>query len=177
MHRKSFQLVERGNTVNSHLAAKVRVQTMRKIIIIALMAIVISGCPQVPPTNKVASAVSETLPTAGQNCVTVHRNPKQNEAEALSCTDSVAVIGPQHEAEQVTEVTAESDLATASVLRSLTVAVAETKNLVDAVSVKYSGHVIVSESLTTTDGFTCPKQAQASVIETDVTTDQLTCGN
>jgi hypothetical protein len=83
---------------------------MKNVLCFTVLAsFAMGGCPRNQPKAH-SVAVTQTLPSASLNCVTVRRNPKTNEAETLDCIDSVTVSAPQHAMATVAEVLAESDV-------------------------------------------------------------------
>ena len=148
---------------------------MRKIASIALAAssLLVAGCPRNQPQARRVS-VTATLPSSGLNCVTVQRNPRENERETLDCIDSVVVSAPANPAATVSETLVEQDQPTSQhAANALAVA-----NVVEseAVDRKRKVRVSVSETVLTVDTLYCPQQAVANVVETLTTIDQLICG-
>jgi hypothetical protein len=150
---------------------------MRKITltILAIISLWLAGCPHNNPTAQ-SVGVTVTLPTAGVNCVTVNRNPKTNEVETLSCTDSVNVTSTLHAAVAVTETVAPSDVVTITTLKQFSAALVETQTLVDVARINRGLKVSLVETSVTVDTFTCPAKLNAAVVENGVTADTLTCG-
>lgn len=172
---------------------------MKKIFGLVFVVLLLAGCPRKPPVAHTAN-MTTTLPSATINCVTVHRNPQTNEAETVSCIDSLTVSAPQHLNVTVTEVNPntptdvllfsstqhlsanidEVNPATDTVIptetRQLTSALQETQTSLDLAAVSHGTSVSVAETSTTTDTFWCPQHAVAAMIENNTTTDALTCG-
>jgi len=149
---------------------------MKKIALL-VSCLLLWGCPKTVPTpSHRGTSVSVNLPTAGVSCVTVHRNPKTNTTETISCTDSVVVSAPQHPQKSLAETSSTFD--TVLIASSLHVfgSVNEFGSVADSVTSHRRIRVSVSETYVTTDGFICPKQTVVNIVETNLTNDQLTCG-